>query len=108
MNTFSSSIELVGETDFFSRAAAIPVFAAINLMGAFLVGIATSPQFPRRLAPLFVTCFRIFSSVISVDAYVLLSNSKQVTELLFIPVSNFAYAREMCTVRPFLAYSKKV
>ena len=54
------------------------VIAGINLIGAFLVGIATSPHFPRRYAPFFVSWFRIVSAIVSVDAYLLLTNSKQV------------------------------
>ena len=57
--------------------------AAINLIGAFLVGIATSPNFPKKFAPFFVSWFRITSAIVSVDAYLLMMNSKQVHNCLY-------------------------
>ena len=63
--------------------------AAINLIGAFLVGIATSPNFPKKFAPFFVSWFRITSAIVSVDAYLLMMNSKQVHNCFYFTFALF-------------------
>jgi hypothetical protein len=52
--------------------------AAVNALGAFLLGIVTSPRFPREIAGILVPAFRILSAIVTMDAYGLHSSGKQV------------------------------
>lgn len=49
----------------------------VNAFGALMLGLLTSPKFPKDLVPLFVTAFRIVSAIVTVDAYNLYAAGKK-------------------------------
>ena len=49
----------------------------VNAFGALVLGVLTSPKFPKDLVPLFVTAFRIVSAIVTVDAYNLFAAGKK-------------------------------
>eukprot|EP00277_Geminigera_cryophila_P012201 CAMPEP_0179438024 /NCGR_PEP_ID=MMETSP0799-20121207/21822_1 /TAXON_ID=46947 /ORGANISM="Geminigera cryophila, Strain CCMP2564" /LENGTH=172 /DNA_ID=CAMNT_0021219357 /DNA_START=73 /DNA_END=591 /DNA_ORIENTATION=- len=56
---------------------------AVNAFGALMLGIFTSPKFPKDLVPLFVTAFRIVSAIVTVDAYNILMSGKKDLALFY-------------------------
>merc|ERR1719199_735253 len=57
----------------------------VNAFGATVLGLLTSPKFPKDLVPLFVTAFRIVSAIVTVDAYnIYLSGKKDVALMYFL------------------------
>eukprot|EP00283_Hemiselmis_rufescens_P018942 CAMPEP_0173437842 /NCGR_PEP_ID=MMETSP1357-20121228/18550_1 /TAXON_ID=77926 /ORGANISM="Hemiselmis rufescens, Strain PCC563" /LENGTH=172 /DNA_ID=CAMNT_0014403049 /DNA_START=20 /DNA_END=538 /DNA_ORIENTATION=+ len=55
----------------------------VNMLGALLLGIVTSPSFPKDLAPVFVPACRIISAIITVDAYGLYQSGKETESGLY-------------------------